>query len=206
MNVSTLSLEFLMALTIALIVLLVLFAIWLGFDLWIPKQYRGAPFVPTPKKEAQIFAEAARITPDDTVVDLGSGDGRLVVAAAQAGAKRAIGYELHPGLIWRARLNARLHGCRNTEFIKQSIWKIDFDDFDVVFMYQFPNVMEGLEEKLRNELPSGARVVVKDFPFPNWKPSRSNDVVEVYNNITPQTKTPSAHRGDFSYKNIVADD
>nr|XP_045017674.1 adenine nucleotide translocase lysine N-methyltransferase isoform X2 [Jaculus jaculus] len=88
------------------------------------------------------------------MVDLGSGDGRIVLAAHQCGLRPAVGYELNPWLVGLARLHAWRAGyARSVCYYREDLWKLPL-----------------LEDKLRAELPSGARVVSGRFPLPTWQP------------------------------------
>ncbi len=124
--------------------------------------------------------ELAKITPSDIVVDLGSGDGRMVIAGAQAGAQQAIGYEVHPGLVQYSRRRIRKLSLSNARIEQVSLWDAPLGDVTVVLMYQIPHSMEKLEKKLRSELPKGARVVSHGFEFPNWKKQQTSDRSHLY--------------------------
>jgi len=125
--------------------------------------------------------QIAHITPNDIVIDLGSGDGKLLVAALEAGAKRAIGYEIHPGLAKFSQTKLARKGMRDrSRVFCKSMWKADLSDVTLVLLYQIPYAMGKLGDKLLSELPPGARVVSNAFEFPNWKPTKSEGDVHVY--------------------------
>ncbi|XP_045141596.1 adenine nucleotide translocase lysine N-methyltransferase isoform X4 [Echinops telfairi] len=89
------------------------------------------------------------------MVDLGSGDGRIVLAAHRCGLRPALGYELNPWLVGLARLYAWRAGCAShVRYLREDLWKLPM-----------------LETKLQAELPSGARVVSGRFPLPTWEPA-----------------------------------
>jgi len=141
----------------------------------------GAPFVPTPRKIVQKMIALAHIGPDDIAIDLGSGDGRVTMAAAEAGARRALGFEIQPLLVLYSQWKARRKGLRGRAiFINGSFWKTDLSKVTVVFLYQLPNVMEKLEQKLLRELPSGARVISHGFVFKTWQPEKTDGKVRLY--------------------------
>jgi ribosomal protein L11 methylase PrmA len=123
---------------------------------------------------------AAKLTPQDRVVDLGSGDGRLVFHAIKAGAKEATGYEIHAGLVWKAKLEAHLRHMPNAHFVHASFWDISLREVDLVFVYQLPSAMVKLAEKFAEELPEGARIVSNAFTIPNWKPVAEHGKVRLY--------------------------
>ncbi len=153
---------------------------WFGGAL-LPFFYKGAPFVPTSHGTTKQMIELARIVDTDRVADLGSGDGRLLLEAARAGAKAAQGYEIHPGLVWISRLSARWQHLHSQITIYQkSFWDADLSDITLVFLYQLPDAVARLEQKLKRELPAGARVVSHAFPFPNWKPEEVRGKIYLY--------------------------
>ncbi len=156
---------------------LFLFNIWL---LWwssyflLPFFHGGGPYVPIPKHHIKTVMELALIKPEDVVVDLGSGDGRLLIAAIQAGAHKAIGYEIHPGLVRLSRqLIKNVHLENQITVHQKSFWNQDVSHANVVTIYQISYAMKHLEKKLLTELPLGARVVAHGFKFPNWKPVKT---------------------------------
>ncbi|NWR87482.1 F173A methyltransferase, partial [Furnarius figulus] len=105
-------------------------------------------------------------------VDLGSGDGRLVVEAYKQGLRPALGYELNPWLLCLANYRtwrAGYHG--KVSFVKKDLWKVDLSDCNNVIVFLAPSVKPPLAAKLLAELPDGARVVAGRFPFPSWTPS-----------------------------------
>lgn len=128
------------------------------------------PFIPTLKKTARQMIAAANLQPHDVVYDLGSGDGRLVLMAAQKGVKSAIGFEINPVLNVLARLKARVLRLHNTLFITRTIFKADFSQCTKVFIYMSSKVMSELEEKMLAELKDGTVIVSHDFKFKNLKP------------------------------------
>ena len=108
----------------------------------------GGPFVPSNNKSAQSMIDIAGIKPGMTVYDLGSGDGRILLAAAKKGAK-AIGIEINPFLVLWSKIR-----CRDKNIIVRwnSLWNTDISDAHVVFVYLLPTHMKKLEQKLTREL------------------------------------------------------
>ncbi|XP_008854361.2 protein N-lysine methyltransferase FAM173A isoform X1 [Nannospalax galili] len=105
------------------------------------------------------------------MVDLGSGDGRIVLAAHRCGLRPAVGYELNPWLVGLARLHAWRAGCaRSVCYHRKDLWKVSLKDCHNVSVFLAPSVLPLLENKLQVELPAGARVVSGRFPLPTWKP------------------------------------
>ncbi|KAG8456594.1 hypothetical protein GDO86_002392 [Hymenochirus boettgeri] len=111
------------------------------------------------------------------LVDLGSGDGRLVFGAAPLGFQ-CTGYELNPILITWAKTKALLLGISHNQatFVKKNFWEVDLSQYNNVTAFLAPGVMETLEDKLIAELRDDARVIVCRFPCPRWIPTCSEGV------------------------------
>ncbi|XP_062444722.1 adenine nucleotide translocase lysine N-methyltransferase isoform X1 [Rhea pennata] len=104
--------------------------------------------------------------------DLGSGDGRLVIAAYKQGLRPAVGYELNPWLLRLSSYRAWKAGCNGqVSFLKQDLWKVNLSDCYNVTVFLAPSVKPPLAAKLLAELPDEARVVAGRFPFPSWTPT-----------------------------------
>lgn len=140
----------------------------------------GAPYVPSSDERVRMMLRMSRLQPGERVVDLGSGDGRLVISAAALGAT-AIGYEVNPFLTLRARAIAWKAGlAKRVDFHNETFLRAPLGDYDVIFCYLLPSLMAKVEAKLERELKPGARVVVNAFPLPSWKPVATRDHVYVY--------------------------
>ena len=129
------------------------------------------PFVPTPRPIVRRMLSLAGTKPGDRLVDLGAGDGRIVIAAASEFGAKALGVELHPDRYAIIR-NSAASLKPNLEVLRQNFFRTDLSNADVVTMYLLPSVNEALRKKLERELHSGARVVTHDFSIPDWTPSR----------------------------------
>lgn len=157
--------------------LLVAFAMML---LFIFPMSRGAVYVPSKDLAIQTMIKLGKVKKGTKSVDLGSGDGRVVAAFAQAGAQ-ADGYEINPWLVFKARRLLRSLGVQKQTSIKmQSYWDVDLGEYDVISVYGITYIMEGLEKKLRSELKPGAVVVSNYFQFPTWKAKREEHGVRQY--------------------------
>ena len=132
----------------------------------------GAPFVPSKRTAAEAMIKLANIKKGDTVYDLGSGNGKLLLLASQKGA-RAIGYEINPMLV----LFSNLRGA-HTRW--KNFWGADIHDADIIFIYLIPWKMERLAEKLKKELKPGTIIVSNSFIFPHWKIVRQDLANHVY--------------------------
>lgn len=131
---------------------------------------RDAPFLPTPMTAVEAMLDLAKVGPGDSVVDLGSGDGRIAIAAAKRGAM-ALGIEIDPDLVRRARLHARDAGVeQNARFRGENLFDAAIRGADVVTLYLLPDLNLRLRPRLLTELAPGARVVSHAFDMADWVP------------------------------------
>ena len=135
------------------------------------------PFVPSPPEVVEKMIELASVKPGDLVYDLGSGDGRIVIAAAQTGA-RAIGFEIDGDLIKESRAHIQKAGVQaRAEIRDQDLLTVDLSAATVVTMYLFPDVNLQLRPKLLAQLKPGARVVSHAFDMGDWPPDRHEQIL-----------------------------
>ncbi len=128
-------------------------------------------FVPSRHAVADGMLKLAQVTKDDLVYDLGSGDGRIPILAAQKYGARAVGVELVPKLVALARQIAQESGVADrVTFVEGDLFEADLSRATVVTLYLSTRVNERLEPKLRGELKPGARVVSQQFPIGRWPP------------------------------------
>lgn len=156
--------DILSTLLIGLVVLLLLLIT--SFIGHIISALAGASFVSSRKKIVTAMIELANIKPHDRVVDLGSGDGRLVFAAAKTGAV-AIGYEIS-WPVWLQSKLTQIIGRHKGKLVRANIFTVSLAEANVVFCYLLPPVMAALKPKLEQDLPPGARVISHAFPVPGW--------------------------------------
>jgi cyclopropane fatty-acyl-phospholipid synthase-like methyltransferase len=134
------------------------------------------PFVPTPQEVVDKMIELGGVKKGDTVYDLGSGDGRIVITAAKKGA-RAVGFEIDPDLIKESRENVKKAGVADrAEIRQQDILTVDLSAASVVTMYLLPDVNLKLKPKILSQLKPGARVVSHAFDMGDWKPNKVEQV------------------------------
>jgi predicted RNA methylase len=132
------------------------------------------PFAPTPTTVVDAMLKLARVQADDVVYDLGSGDGRIVIVAAQEYGARAVGIELEPTLIDRARQVAIEGAVQDrVTFVEGDIFTSDISQATVVTLSLSAEVNAKLEPKLRGELRPGTRIVSRGFGIGNWPPDRT---------------------------------
>ena len=141
-----------------------------------PSQAAPAPldviYVPTPHEVVARMLSVARVGPGDVVYDLGSGDGRIVIAAVRDfGAARGVGVDLDPQRVAEANENARAAGVSDrVTFVVQDLFQTDLREATVITMYLLPTMNARLEPTLRSLKP-GTRIVSHNYDIsPDWKP------------------------------------
>jgi SAM-dependent methyltransferase len=134
------------------------------------------PFVPTPENVVDKMIELAGVKKGDVVYDLGSGDGRIVIAAAKKGA-RAVGFEIDPDLVAESRANIQKAGVQESAEIRnQDILTVDLSGASVVTMYLLPDVNLKLRPNLQKQLKPGSRIVSHAFDMGDWKADKVEQV------------------------------
>jgi|SRR5579871_3491830 len=130
-----------------------------------------APDIPTPQIVVDRMLEAGRVKPGDTVYDLGSGDGRVVITAAQKFGAKAVGIELRSDLCRVANERVKALGLQNrVQIVQGNALRADVSAADVVTMYFLTSSNELVRPNLEKYLKPGARVVSNQFPIKGWKP------------------------------------
>ena len=128
------------------------------------------PYVPTPQDVVERMLEIAKVGPHDYLIDLGSGDGRIVVTAARKYGTRGFGVDLNPERIRESTENARRAGvAEKVAFYQRDLFETNLADATVITMYLLPQVNIELRPKLL-ELRAGTRLVSHDFDMGDWKP------------------------------------
>ncbi len=136
------------------------------------------PYVPTPLDVAQKMLELANVSKDDVVYDLGSGDGRIVIMAAQKFGAHAVGVELNPDLFKQSSDRIKeLHLENRAKILNENMFEVNLRHATVVTLYLLTSVNEALKPLLEKQLRSGARVVSHDFQVPGWKAEKEEEVL-----------------------------
>jgi SAM-dependent methyltransferase len=145
-------------------------AVALAFGQTAPAIHPDIHYVPTSNRVAEAMLQMAHTTASDVVYDLGSGDGRIVIAAAKKFGARGVGVEIDPELVAKATKNARKAGVSdNVRFIQGDLFKTDLSDATVVTLYLSNSInlrLRGALQKLR----PGTRIVSHRFTFGDWAP------------------------------------
>lgn len=131
------------------------------------------PFVVTPDNVTMEMLKLAGVGPNDALLDLGSGDGRIVILAARRFGARGLGVEIVPGLVEKSQANARAAGVSDrAEFRVQDLFKTDLTQASVITMYLLPEVNLQLRPALL-ALKPGTRLVSHDWDMGEWQPDRT---------------------------------
>ena len=143
----------------------------------------GGPFVPTPQEVVDRMLEIAEVGPRDYVIDLGSGDGRMVLTAARRHGARGLGVEIDPELVERSRAEAQRLGISDrVQFRVEDVTQTSVAGASVITLYLLPGVTKLLAPRFMAELAPGSRIVAHDFDLGEWKADRriTIDVKEKY--------------------------
>ncbi len=135
------------------------------------------PLITTPGEVVERMLALAAVGPDDLVVDLGSGDGRIVIAAAQKFGARGLGIELDAALVERSRKRAREAKVDDrVSFVRGDVLTADLSRASVVTVYLLPALMGRLQARFIDQLAPGTRIVSHAFGMAGWLPDRSETV------------------------------
>jgi len=144
------------------------------------------PYFQTSRYRVETMVELAEVQTGEKGVDLGSGDGRIVIAFAQVhftGAQKGIemhGYEIDEKLKQLSEENIKKLNLTNAFIHNTDFWQEDLSIYDIICSYPMPTIMGRLEKKLQEELRPGARVLLNYFPFKHWKLKATKDNIYLY--------------------------
>jgi ribosomal protein L11 methylase PrmA len=134
----------------------------------------AAFYSPSPFAVARQMLELAQVKPEDVLYDLGSGDGRIPIMAAQEFGCRAVGIDLDEKLYLHCEQKVKDYALQErVSFRREDFFKSDLRDATVVIFYLLTQVNGHLAPRLASQLPSGARVVSLDYPVPGWRPEQT---------------------------------
>ena len=152
-----------------------------------------APFVPSPYDVVQRMLTLAEVTRDDIVYDIGCGDGRIVITAAQRFGARGVGIDIDPQRIAEANANAERAGVQHlVQFIQQDAMTVDVSEATVITLYLLSSSNLKLRPLLTTQLAPGARIVSHAFSMGDWEP----DVLDRYEDERGNTRSLYLWRHD----------
>lgn len=137
----------------------------------------GSPWVPTPRGRARRMMEFVEFRPGETLLDLGSGDGAILLCAVEEfGAHRAMGYEINPVLVFMARWRAKVRRSRGrVQTYRKNIFTTRLPDVNVVATFLIPSTMKRLRKKFATELHPDTRIISRGFAIPGVTPMRKKE-------------------------------
>ena len=163
-----------------------------GFASCVQAQSEDVPFVVTPDNVTSAMLHLAQVGPEDYVIDLGSGDGRIVITAAKRFGARGLGVEIDPRLVEQSRQNARAAGVQGrASFREQDLFRTDLSPASVVTMYLLPEVNMQLRPRILALRP-GTRIVSHDWDMGDWQPDKTI-VVEAPDKTIGREKVSRLH-------------
>jgi protein-L-isoaspartate O-methyltransferase len=141
---------------------------------------KGAPYAPIHKEHLPTMLKLLKIKPGEKAVDIGAGDGRIVIALARAGAD-AYGWEINPLLVLWAKWNILRSGMRGKAHVElKNFLKADFSDYDIFTTYLTQFGMKNVEKKLTEQAKPTARIAADFFQLPSWKATKHEDTIYLY--------------------------
>jgi len=136
-----------------------------------PVAVNAGPYVPSPEGVVSQMLDMADVGPDDALIDMGSGDGRIVLTAVKLRGARGLGIEIQEPLVALSNAAAKREGIADrARFVRQDLFKTDVSSATVVTLYLLPDTVNMLSDKLRRELKPGTRVLSHDYPIAGWLP------------------------------------
>lgn len=165
-----------------------------GLDLLAAQQNRSlAPYVPTPQDVVDRMLSLAGVTGEDVVYDLGCGDGRIVITAAQRYGARGVGIDFDPQRIAESNANAERAGVQHlVQFVEQDAMLVDVSEATVVTLYLLSSSNAKLRPILTRQLALGARIVSHAFSMGDWQP----DTIDRFEDERGNTRTLYLWRHD----------
>jgi ribosomal protein L11 methylase PrmA len=137
------------------------------------------PYFQTSRYRVETMVELAKIKPGEKAADLGSGDGRIVIAFTKQGIEEMHGYETDKELKKLSEENIKDANLRAV-IQDKDFWEENLSQYDIICCYPMPTIMGRLERKLQEELKPGSRVLLNYFPFKHWKEKKVKDNIFLY--------------------------
>ena len=159
-------------------VLLIIFLLYI-LAISVYSLVRGAPYAALGSERLKTVIELLNIKKGEKVADLGSGDGRIVIACARKGAV-AVGYEINYLLVLLSRKNIKKSGLKNASISQKDFWSENYSSYNSITIYTLPHILPELGRKLKKELKPGSKVISNHYKFPDWKISKSKNDVHLY--------------------------
>jgi len=157
-------------------IVIIVFLIWMVWSVVV-----GAPWLPTPKSKVRAMLEFANVGEGDTLYDLGSGDGRILIMAAKEFGAKAVGIEADPlRQRWSKLMIRRNNLSSQVQVLRGNFFNFDIGEASVVTLYLGVGANNKLREKLANELKPGTRIVSHQFVLKDWTPTETDEKMNLY--------------------------
>jgi len=141
----------------------------------------GAPYAGSNRQRIKTMLKLASTQKGQKIVDLGSGDGRILIEAAKKHDVECVGYEINPLWYFVSLFKTRKSGVGSrVKIYRKSYWPVKLGDFDVIFLYLIPYNMKKMAKKLQRELKPGTLVVSNGFKFDDWPVIKEENGVYLY--------------------------
>lgn len=161
--------------------LLTVLFLLIGWNVYTKIIEPGAIYYPSKDEVVDQMLKLAKVNSKDTLIDIGSGDGRILIAAAKMGVT-AIGYEINPLLVSRSRKLIKEAGLEKLATVySKSFWKADLNKATVITIYLFPKFMNRLQKSIEKKVDHHVRVVANDYPFNKKNPDKIFNKIYLYN-------------------------
>ena len=139
----------------------------------------GAPFASLGRERIKTMFELLDVKKGKKSIDIGSGDGRIVIASARHGLF-AYGVEINPVVYLVSLLHIRRNNIKNANILMKDFWQVDLSSYDYITVWGTKHMLRNLEKKLLTELKSGTKVASNHSRFPNWKHTKTKNDVYLY--------------------------
>ena len=140
----------------------------------------GAPFEGTKKRVVKEMIKISKVKKQDKIVELGSGDGRIVIEFAKKGAI-VEGFEINPILVYLSRRKIKKENLQDRAKIYwKSFWKINLSKYDIIVLFQFETIMRKLERKIKTEAKKSVRIISNTWKFPSLKLMKQVGKIRLY--------------------------
>ncbi|MEM0057978.1 MAG: class I SAM-dependent methyltransferase [Candidatus Bathyarchaeia archaeon] len=137
------------------------------------------PYLPSPLGVIEAALNMVKVKPDSVFADLGCGDGRVLIKAAEKFGIYCVGFEINPILAALARRNIKDFGVGHlVDVVCADIFTVDFSKFNAIYVYPFPTIIDKLSEKIAIECSRGTQILVHDYPLKGLNPSQRMEIHE----------------------------
>jgi predicted O-methyltransferase YrrM len=171
-----------LAFTLILAILAAALCLFIGYQItFTVTMLHGPVFVPSADEKLKAMLSLPKISRSSKILDMGSGDGKVLLALAKKCRQPLTGAEINPLLVRKSRQRIKEAGLEKSISIKQqSFWDLDLGEYDIVFLYGTSYIMKKLEKKVLSEMKPGSQLVSNYFTFPNLKPVAEKNQVYLY--------------------------